>query len=199
MNPRVVVQPTVEPITLEEARWQCGVVPYDSPPSHPDDDLIMDAVSAAREYVENHLGFAITDWTLEYVLDEFPDDDLELLIGPVVSVESIKYIDDEGDEQTLDEADYILYTHVSPAIVTIDAWPATDDVLGAVRVRYVVGPSSDSPPTPIPRLAMQAVKLLTAHFYRNREATTDEQLESVPLGVEALLSLVPGRIRKGFA
>lgn len=109
-------------------------------------------------------------------------------------------------EQTMDAADYALDTYAQPARLNLAygaSWPTSRGTLNSVRVRYVTGYSipGDSPQVyALPKLAISAMLLMLGHLYANREATApDKALFEVPLGVSALLGMVPGRERIGFA
>jgi uncharacterized phiE125 gp8 family phage protein len=54
-----------------------------------------------------------------------------------------------------------------------------------VTVTYVAGYGDAS--TDIPEGIRQAVRMMVAHFYENREAVTEAKLMDVPVGVRHLL------------
>ena len=96
MTPKVVLEPTVELLTLDECRLHLRVDPLeidsDDVGTHPDDDLIMALQTAARQHCENFLGLSLAPYTYEIALDEFPTDDdgaIELPMGPVTSIVSV--------------------------------------------------------------------------------------------------------------
>ena len=102
MNPKRITTPT-EPVTLDEAKLHLRVDGTD------ENALISAMISAARESCEDRIEGAIpvTGWRL--TLDAFPDA-IKLPRGPVASVESVKYIDAAGVEQTLSPLDYLVDT-----------------------------------------------------------------------------------------
>lgn len=200
-----ITPPTTEPITLEEARLHLRVTPDDdSPPTHPDDVLIMSLVSAAREYCEEYVRRALAQQTVEVVLDDFPDNEIQLPFSPIASITSITYIDTDGNQQTLSSALYVLDNDQEPGWVLPlinTEWPETYGVVNAVRVRYEVGYTSaqDSPNSrPLPAAIRAAMLLLVGNWYENREAvvigTTQNTLS---FAVEALL--LPYRLRLSLA
>jgi uncharacterized phiE125 gp8 family phage protein len=131
----VITPPSVEPVTLAEAKLQCKVDFID------DDTLITALIVAAREQAEHRTGRALCTQTLEHVLDSFPDG-IELQRPPIAFVVSVKYVDASGVEQTLDPLLYSLDKDSEPGWVVPaygTAWPETRAVPNAVRVRYTAG------------------------------------------------------------
>lgn len=154
--------------------------------THPDDALILGYLAAAREYAEHYTQRSIGAQTLELALDSFPDAGIELPLG-AASITSIKYIDAAGVEQTILSTLYTLDDYSTKHWATpVAAWPDTSAVANAVKVRYTT-------PAALPAAVTQALLLLTAHLYQNREAVnTDRGVVpgEVPLGVKALLDTV---------
>ena len=199
---KVVVQPDAEPITIEECRAHLRLDAEGSPPEHPDDALVLAMLSAAREYAEVVTGRSLVARTVELALDEFPLCGIELPHYPVVSVDSVKYIDTDGVEQTLAEDGYTFddYGYQQRVVQAFEAsWPTTRCVPNAVKVRYVVGHSmpGDSPQVyPLPEPIRAAMLLTLGHLYENREGSVvGVSVNALPLGVASLLQ--PYRVRLG--
>lgn len=197
---KVIEYSTVEPITLDEARQHLRVDVYGSPPEHPDDNVIRWQISAAREFCEKYLGLAIANQTLEIALDEFIDP-IQLPYGPVVSIEYVRYLDEEGIEQTIEVPDYFFDDYrgfIAPGIET--PWPATQVISNAVKIRYHVGyalagesPTNRQLPYPI----KAAILLILGDLYEHRENSTSLKLEQIPVAAQTLLDMY--RARAGFA
>jgi hypothetical protein len=67
---------------------------------------------------------------------------MDLDIGPVSSITSVKYLDSTGAEQTLSSAVYTLISESLPprlVLKTGQSWPATYSADNAVRIRFVAG------------------------------------------------------------
>lgn len=207
MTLRITSRPVVEPISLEEARQHLRLDATGSPPAHPDDALIAAQLTAAREYAENFLGRTLSVYTYELLGDEFPvaGGGIELPMPPIVGVQSIKYLDGAGVEQTLSPSDYQYQVDVGFSTYLFPAegktWPTTQSgVANAVRIRYEAGydDGSSSPEGPqLPKSIRAAILLMLGHLYWNREATTQSGLSEIPLGVAALLT--PYQLRRSFA
>ena len=209
---RLITPPTFadEPITLEEAWHHLRIDTFlnsDSPPATVSgDDLWLETIGipAARNWAEGYVGKSLVTQTLELVGTAFPSDYFELPFGPVQSVTSVIYVDEDGIEQTMDAADYDLNTDVSPSRVQlaydVDAWPTARDAYNSVRVRYVAGytPVGDSPSfgniTPSLKIG---ILLMLGHLYENRETTQASAVTEIPMGARVFLD--KDRVRIGFA
>lgn len=134
---KLITAPTVEPITLAEAKLQCRVDGSD------EDALLTIIITAARQMAENRTGRAICTQTWELALDAFPDDDIELQKPPVQSVTSIKYLDENAVEQTIGASYYALDNYGSVRHWVIPSadfdWPTPLDSANAVKIRFVAG------------------------------------------------------------
>jgi len=178
MTLRLITAAASTGVTLAEAKAHCRVDSSD------DDTLIQAYINAATAHAEKRTGVAMVEQTWEEVLDTFPDGAIELGIGPLVSVTSVKYDDADGVEQTVSASDYQVDTvSLTPRVVPVDAWPATADKINAVRVRFVAGAGT-------PDDVRSAILLLVGHWYRTREAVV-VGVSSTPVdfAVDALLSL----------
>lgn len=143
MLPQLITGPSVEPISLAEAKLHLKSETTD------DDTLIAAIITAVREVLEQKIGRAIIDQRWERVLNRFPAQwwsgrcaEIELAYPPLIAVESIKYTDTNGAIQTLLPSAYKVNdveqpARVAPAYGT--SWPATRDESLAVRARFVAG------------------------------------------------------------
>lgn len=201
---RVVVPPTAEPISLEDARQHVRITPYlEDGTAHPDDLLLMALVGAAREFCEEFTGMSLALKTYEAAADSFPPNGvpLELPHPPFVALESVVFGSGSGDVFGASDVDVDLWSNPQRLFVPGD-WPAVEKAPGAVRVRYQAGyrltdaPSSDTTPE-LPKLTRAALLLVVGHLYENREASVERALQELPLGVTSLLR--PLRVRKGMA
>ncbi len=203
-TPIVITEPDEEPISLDAALTHLRADdPEDDSDSLETTDL-MGKLIAAREYCEDFLGLSLSVRTLEIALDEFPSSTsaaglaIDLPMGPVVAVLSVGWGDESDDEMAA--PDFIVDRYRSPnRVVPVAAsWPTVTKATNAVKIRYIAGygDSSDSA-GPLPKKIRLAILLAFEHFYRNRGATTEQALKTMPLGVESLLR--PSRVRLGMA
>lgn len=159
------VAPAVEPVLLAEAKAHVREDTTDS------DTLLTALIVAATEYVEERTGRALITQTWSLAMDGAPcgNDAIRLPRPPLQSVTSITYVDEAGDTQTWDAANYRVDTHSEPARITLAAdavWPVPQFVAGAVTVVYEAGYGDAG--TDVPQAIRQAILLLVAHWYDNR-------------------------------
>jgi uncharacterized phiE125 gp8 family phage protein len=96
---------------------------------------------------------------------------LRLPLFPVLSITSVKYVDTDGVEQTVDSANYVLLTDERGAYVEFAdgySFPALNAASAAVRIAYVAGYGAAST---VPPAIKQAMLLLIGAWYENREQT----------------------------
>jgi len=137
MAVKVIEGPSKEPVTLTGVKDALGIGDDDNS----QDQSIVRDIKGARMAAEKHLGRALITQTLELALDCFPDV-IELPRMPVQSITSIKYIDTDGAEQTIDSAEYSLddYSPQHKVVRAYDySWPTPRDINNAIKVRYVAG------------------------------------------------------------
>lgn len=187
--------PSVEPVTLAQARSQCRLVASGSPPTHPDDDQLEIYIAAARSAAEDFCNRPFVQRSIAWRFDRFDSDNQQLKIptGQVRSITSISYVDTDGNPQSFTDFTF-LPTNLGGILVPDYnfEWPDVRGHLGDVTITFVAGYEDDgaSPPdltANIPVPIKSAILLYTAHLYMNREAVTDGAKNEMPLGVRDLL------------
>ncbi len=198
-NTTVVTPPTVEPVTLAEAKQHIRQ------PLAVDDVEIPNTIKAAREFAELKSGATFTTtvrklWLPRFPtartvfgggLGEFEDRRIVLPHSPLIGVTAVEHLDTDGVLQTLTvTTDYIVTQGSRPGYVVPawgKHWPATRQTIEAVRVTYSAGYGAAAA---VPLAARQAILMLVAGFYRDREPTDFEQLYRNDPSIEALLMTV---------
>lgn len=169
-----VTAPVVDVLSLAEAKEHLRV-------DHNDEDtLIQSLIGAAVAWLDGWtgvLGMALEPQTWEMTLDRFPVGEFCIPLGPVTTVESVKYLDPEEVEQTLAAAEYETN---GDRIRPVSGWPSISAAYGAVKVRFIAG-------TGTPESIKHVVRLLIGHWYENRESVGDK-MEAVPMAVDMLIS-----------
>jgi uncharacterized phiE125 gp8 family phage protein len=181
----LVTPPADEPVTFAEALSHLKLDPGD------DDAKAEAVISAARAQAESFTGTKLITQTWDWTLDGIPCY-FELPTGPVQSVSSLKYLDLDGTEQTLDPATYIVDGASIPArpqritLAYNQIWPNTYDQANAITVRFVAGygDSQEDVPAPI----RSAILLLAAHFYERRTPIGQNTEVELPLTIQSLLT-----------
>jgi uncharacterized phiE125 gp8 family phage protein len=193
VNLREITPPTEEPLSVDEVRVHLRLGDIDDADSLSDDDTawIESKIKAAREYVEDFVGFPLTDGVYGYALDAF-DDILDIPAG-FDSLEAITYLDEDHAVQTLDEDEYLV-DDWSRVVYPAETWPTISTRADAVRLHVRGKYTADT----VPESIKHAMLLLVGHWYEVREASSVGQAVTLtPLAVESLLR--PYRIRLGMA
>lgn len=155
----VTVTPASEPVTLAEAKAQCRVDGSDS------DTELNIYILAARTFVEEYCGIKLVSQTVLMQAHSFCDL-IDLPTAPLISVTSVKYLDADGVEQTLDAAVYeVVNTGLEPQIrrKVGQVWPTIRIcVSDAVRVTAVVGYAT------VPEPIRAAIMLIISSWFDNR-------------------------------
>lgn len=181
-----VTAPTIEPLTLTEAKKHLIVETTD------DDVYINSLIKAARRQVETITRRALITQTWDLYLDDFPgwDGYIEVPKGTLQSVTSITYVDENGTSQTLSSSNYQVSTAGAPGRITpayeLD-WPVTRDIMDAVIIRFVAGYGDSA--SDVPDDIRHAMKMIISNMYDNREPVIIGTTASImPMGVDSLLA-----------
>lgn len=180
--------PTTEPVTLAEAKAQCRVDITE------DDGYLDQLIATARRMCEEWASprLAMITQTWLYVADEFPaSDTIELAVGPLQSVTSIKYTDIDGVTTTLASTNYLVDTYSQPGRIRLKtdaAWPSvTLQELNGFVIEFVAGYGSTA--TAVPEHFRHAMKLMIEHWYENREPVASAgTMREIPFAVNALMA-----------
>ena len=181
--------PTVEPVSLAEAKAHCRVDVSD------DDTLLGNLIKAARTHVETvcRPRRALVNETWLWVADAWPaSDTIELGVAPLSSVTSVKYTNDAGVEATLAATNYLVDTYSEPGRLRLKStasWPSvTLRELNGLIVTFVAGYGAAASNVPEP--FRQAMLLLIGHWYENREAqiVSGAVPKALEFAVDALLA-----------
>lgn len=179
------VGPTTEPVTLDEARLHLKLGDDDTTD---EDALILALIKTARGWVENYCRRSFIGRTYVMRLDGFPVE-IKLPRGPVRAVSSVKYYDFGGTLSTMSSSSYQTDIYSLPARVCLvhgATWPQVQvGKINAVEVTYTAGPALLNQ---VPKEAKQAILLILAHLFQNRELASAEQMYEIPFAVKTLLA-----------
>jgi uncharacterized phiE125 gp8 family phage protein len=185
MADKIITYPTFEPITVADVAEYLRVdnVALDTP-------LLEALITTARQYLEQYLNRYIAEQTVETALTGWSTE--MTLSSPVQSVTSIKYLDVNGAEQTLNSNQYVVDTYSEPAKITPAynvSYPELYAVENNVKIRFVTGFTTGSSPDdhPMPQPLKFAMMLIIGDLYANREGQSDKSYQVNPT-VQNLLS-----------
>jgi uncharacterized phiE125 gp8 family phage protein len=173
--------PASEPVTLADMQAVMGI--------HDTSDTLRDSViesriTAARMMAEEFTRKAIISQTWDLYAPCFrPYFDLKM---NQQSVTSLKYIDTDGNQQTLSSDQYLVDTvHgcLYPAYGV--TWPSVRSQYNAVIVEHVAGYGANA--TDVPNNVLEAIKFLVAHWENYQPGIEGARITTIPYAVEQLL------------
>ncbi len=167
-----------EPITLAEAKA------YLRETSSDHDDLITALITDAREEIEADTWRALVPLTKTVQLRGFPVAEpgafglvnpapLQIVLPrpPLISIESLTYIDAAGVERSYDVETLRIDIRHEPGTIEPpygSTWPETRDDPAAVVIEFVCGyPTTDD----VPQMLKAAVRLILSQLYEHAEPT----------------------------
>lgn len=182
-----ITQPASEPITLTDVEGQCRITDLSAEAS-----TIDIVIQAVRERAEQATRRAFVTQVWELTLDGFPYGAISLPLPPLQTVDSIKYIDTAGVEQTLDAAAYRVLTGGEPGAVQPvygTTWPNTLNDLETVKIRFTCGYGPIAPDTSlnVPKAILQWQLINIANLYENRESQGVAMGRSTVFNLDATL------------
>lgn len=190
----LITAPVAEPLTLAEAKAHLRVTSDD------DNDYITALIQAVREQAEAYTSRAFVKQVWELSLDAFPASSasaVRIQKPPLISVDSVKYLDADGVEQTWDAANYqvasdLCTTRLLPG--PGETWPTVEaSRLGAATIQFTAGyPGDGNSPESftanVPQAAKQAMLLMLGTAYAHRETVvTGTIATALPQSAEWLL------------
>lgn len=189
-----VTAPTVEPITLAQAKQHLRIAAADTS----EDALITARIIAAREQVEHDTSRLVARATYDLGLDALPADGIIVPpVAPLSSVTSLTVYDVDDVGTVIDPAHFFVDADSVPPRVVLFAddeseWSPEAGVRDhrAFVLRFVGGPDEASPGVPkaSPAWAVQAIYLLLAHWHDNREAVVVGTIAApLPVGYQHII------------
>ena len=160
------------------------------------DALISGAIQASTGFAENFLNRTLTTKSYRLSLDDWPPR-IFLKLPPLITVDSVKYDDENDIEQTLATSVYevghmdnIPFIQLAPN----QSWPdlSTTTALERIRIDYTSGYGGASD---IPDAIAQSLLLLIGDAYENRESQIIGQ--AINENPAAINLLFPSRVGLG--
>lgn len=182
-----ITQPASEPVQIVDVEGQTRITDLSAEAATID---IM--IQAVRERAEQITRRALVTQTWELTLDGFPYGAINLPLPPLQTVDSIKYIDTNGVEQTLDSTAYRVLTGGEPGAVQPiygTVWPNTLADLETVKIRFSCGYGPIAPATSlnVPKAILQWQLINIANLYENRESQGVAMGRSTVFNLDATL------------
>lgn len=168
-----------EPVSLELMKQHLRL-----PADDTSEDTVLDSyIAAARKWVENYTGHVLVQREFRDQVDRF-DSHFDIWRRPVVSVDGIDYTDTDGATQTYSGTPVVRLdrypVRIHPELN--GSWPALG-ANGDVVITYTAGYDAEAEPEEL----KQAIMLLAAHWFANREAVNfNATAAEMPFAVTAL-------------
>lgn len=176
------------PVELEELKRHVHAADF------ADDDKQLEVfLDAATDFVAERTSLTLRESTFLVERCDWWSGCLQVMLAPVSGI-AIRYLDAAGVRQTVAPALYrwgrtalgtaeirFLGAFTSPAVKV--------DTHNAVQIEIEAGFSDPSDPElKLPNQARQAILMLAAAWYRNRDAVSADDLKTVPLAADALIA-----------
>lgn len=130
-------------------------------------------------------------WTMNEPLPYRRKDTIYIPKAPVQSIQSVTYLDENGQQQTLASTVYDIDVSTDPARIRLaqgQTWPEIYPDIGSVQVNFTAGYGADA--TAVPPDILRAVYMMVAYAYSSREAVISEYHvipAELPHGVQAVI------------
>lgn len=168
--------PAEEPISLTEAKLHLRV------DGSAEDALITALIGAARRQAEHLTGRALVTQKWKLTCEAFPASCEGILLPypALQSVQSVTYLDEAGQRQTLSSGAYQVVTDEIVGRVVLaygESWPAVREVPGSLEVSYTAGFGAAAV---VPQDIKNWMLLTLGTLYVQREAIAAGALAELP-------------------
>jgi uncharacterized phiE125 gp8 family phage protein len=190
-KPKRISGPASAVLLLDEVKTYMNV-------DYPDQDaVIAGMIEAATQTLDGYSGtldgLCLIAQQWEFKARHFCD----MVIGlkPLITLDQVSYIDADGASQTLAATEWRALEAVNGIHLVLPdgkGWPSLSAREDAVTVRATFGHASAGQ---VPESIRQAMLMMVASWFENREAVTAGAVAELPIGARSLLS--PYRMRMG--
>jgi uncharacterized phiE125 gp8 family phage protein len=133
---RIYTDLTTEPVSLTEAKAICR-----APSGTQDDALLAILIKSARQSLEQYTQSSFASKKIHATWIESPKDDIfEIPYGPIISIDAVYRIDEEGTEELLTlNSDYFVFGDQDAVIKISKYWSSGIVSASSIRVEYTAG------------------------------------------------------------
>lgn len=162
------------PVPLDEVKTHLHL-------NHDDeDDALTRYIRTATQMFEAWTGRSVLERTYRQHV-HYLNSTVYLMKAPVREVVAVKYWDTDNQLQTAE--DYHEDIISTPGSVWFDSYPVTSSTKRPKAfVEFVAGWDDDK----VPEDVRTAIKLLAGHYYEHREAFSENDLNTLPMGFKAV-------------
>lgn len=167
-RPTLVTAPTVDAVTIEQAKKQCEIAESDT--AH--DQHLYELIDRARDEFETDCDLCISPQTWRVYTDAV-EDCMQLQKGPIQSITSIKYYDTSNVQQTLATSVYGFDVANRKVMLKYNqSWPSITTRWDAFEITYICGYST------VPPMAVQAMLILVERYFLGRETFREPEFKT---------------------
>lgn len=161
---RVKTDIVTEPVSAAEAKLFCKVT------GDAENDLFTILIKSARQTLEEYVQSSFAEKTLHATWVTMPDDKIfELPYGPIISVDAVYWIDEEGTEEAATlNTDYWVYGDQDAIVKLTTYWSSGLKNVDTVRIEYKAGYGNTATET-LPFPLKQAILKQIVTDYEMRE------------------------------
>lgn len=183
---KVLTQPTVEPVSLAEAKAHCRV------DTDTDNAYLASLIRAAREWCAAYCDETFVHTQYVMTLDSFPVE-IELPRPPMATASgytavTVTYKNENQTTATLATNQYRVDRDSTPGVLRTlysGSWPSHLLDYNAVTVTWWGGVSADG--TGVEQRIKNAILWLVGYWYERRMAADGISMTEIPFGVKSLL------------
>ena len=158
--------PVSEPLKLTEAKKHLEIANSDT--TH--DQHVLNLITASRQQFERDTQRLTTSRTVVEKLADWPTEDWKLYYRPVISLDSITYVDENGQSQTLSSSVYSFDQQQRRILLAYDEdWPDARVQWDAITVTYTAGQ------TQVDEIVKSAIKLKLDYLFELRGMVADKK------------------------
>ncbi len=191
---KILVQPASEPISVEEVKEYARI------DGSEEDNLLTSLIESCRIKIENFLGKALINRTIELTFDNWNSHDIFLPQPPLVSITSVVTLDEDDTETTYAATNYYIRTESIPGqlIVKKDSLLPTniERYIGGFKITYIAGYGTN--PEQMPAPIRKALKEFVTEIYEKRIPDVDGEGKGKILPPNILRQLIPIKNRWKF-
>ncbi len=182
--------PLAEPVSVADAKAHMRI------DSTAEDTLIASLIVTSRLHIEAALGLALLTQAWSYFVDAWPRSrEIVLPLKPVQSITTVRVWAQDGTSQILSADAYTLDGDGKPPRLVLSrsaAPPAPGRSASGIEIAFSAGYGDAG--TDVPAPIRQALVLLVAHWFENREPVrADAPQAEIPHMVTTLLAPYRGR------
>lgn len=188
MTLMLISPPAQEPLTLSDIKEHLRLTTND------DDSAVSQLLVAARHALEARAGLAFLPQQWRLSVDgsgghagcrAYGYSDIILPITPIRTIDQIECVHQDGTKMVIEPDQYITQTGSVGRIQIKGSLPISIKPFGGLEITFTAGHDAIDR---IPAELRHAIRLLTAHFFENRESAGERRVFSIPRTIDALIA-----------